>query len=89
MDDSHNGWNSQLINQLFFPKEAQQILQIPITDRSQQDNLTWDGTLDGNYSVKSGYQAIMEWGDISDVNTANSSNTCEEIWKMIWKQCST
>ncbi|GAU44440.1 hypothetical protein TSUD_129340 [Trifolium subterraneum] len=80
-----NSWNRQLITQLFIPIEAQQILQIPITDRSQQDNLTWDGTLDGNYSVKYGYHAIMEWGNTNDVNNAHTSSSCEEIWKFLWK----
>ncbi|GAU15609.1 hypothetical protein TSUD_108680 [Trifolium subterraneum] len=61
MTNSSNDWNAPLINQLFIPQEAQQILNIPITDRSQDDTLTWDNTTDGNYSVKSGYKAIMEW----------------------------
>ncbi|GAU40964.1 hypothetical protein TSUD_187210 [Trifolium subterraneum] len=57
----------------------------PIMSRTQQDTLSWDGTIDGNYTVKSGYHAIMEWGQYSDVNKASSSNKLEEIWTMIWK----
>ncbi|CAJ2642330.1 unnamed protein product [Trifolium pratense] len=61
MNTHNNRWNEALINQLFIPIEAQKILQIPITNTSRPNILIWDGTLDGNYSVKSGYQAIIEW----------------------------
>jgi hypothetical protein len=59
MDSNYNNWNDQLVKHLFIPAEAQKILQIPIIDKNQPDNLTWDGTNDGNYTVKIGYQAIM------------------------------
>jgi hypothetical protein len=49
-----------LINQLFLPFEAQQICQLPLVDTNSQDDLTWFGTKDGTYTVKSGYQVIMD-----------------------------
>jgi hypothetical protein len=38
--------------------EAQKIIQIPIGNNEQSDTIIWDGTLDGHYTVKDGYQAI-------------------------------
>ncbi|MCI21781.1 hypothetical protein A2U01_0042951, partial [Trifolium medium] len=46
MEDNDNGWKDHLIHQLFIPQEAQKILRIPLIDRTQDDTLTWDGTLD-------------------------------------------
>jgi hypothetical protein len=85
MDSNYNNWNDQLVKHLFIPAEAQKILQIPIIDKNQPDNLTWDGTNDGNYTVKIGYQAIMEWRDYADNNNASSSSNYNDIWGKIWK----
>jgi hypothetical protein len=54
-----------LINQLFLPFEAQQICQLPLVDTNSQDDLTWFGTKDGTYTVKSGYQVIMDWKNLN------------------------
>jgi hypothetical protein len=61
IDNNGNGWKVQVINQLFTPQEAQKILQIPIIDKSQEDTLTWDGTPDANCTIKTSYQAIIDW----------------------------
>ncbi|MCI14443.1 hypothetical protein A2U01_0035574 [Trifolium medium] len=53
-------------------------------DRSQPDVLTWDDTLDGNYIVKSGYQAIKDWEEHSNIDIASSSTTTNDNWKNIW-----
>ncbi|XP_045831279.1 uncharacterized protein LOC123922626 [Trifolium pratense] len=58
------------------------ILNIPIIDKTQPDMLTWDCTQDGQYSVKSGYHAIMEWGNIPN---ASPSNNSQHIWNVLWK----
>jgi hypothetical protein len=54
-------WNTRLINQLFYPFETNQILNIPIIDPDSQDEFSWPKTNNGVYTVKSGYQAIQEW----------------------------
>ncbi|MCI43681.1 hypothetical protein A2U01_0064919, partial [Trifolium medium] len=80
MEDNGNGWKDHLIHQLFVPQEAQKILRIPLIDRAQDDTLTWDGTLDGNYTVKTGYTAIKDWEEHSSSNIASSSGTPNDIW---------
>ncbi|PNY16050.1 ribonuclease H, partial [Trifolium pratense] len=85
MDNNYNEWNASIINQVFNPYEAHMILQIPILDKTQPDTLTWDGTRDGTYSVKSGYHAIIDWANNSNSNNATSSNCSMEIWKVLWK----
>jgi ribonuclease HI len=85
MSDNFQIWNEPLIQQMFHPQEARKILQIAIVDKGQPDCLTWDGTTDGNYTVKAGYQAIMEWEDNSDVDRASTSNQNTDNWKNLWK----
>ncbi|KAK2373667.1 hypothetical protein QL285_074691 [Trifolium repens] len=84
--DNYNGWKDHMVKQLFILVEAQKILQIPIIDKNQPDNLIWDGkTSDGNYTVKIGYQAIMDWRDHFDNNNVSSSSNYNNIWGKIWK----
>ncbi|CAJ2647191.1 unnamed protein product [Trifolium pratense] len=82
MDTDCNEWNEGIINQVFYPHEAHMITNIPIIDKTQPDILTWDGTQDGQYSVKSGYQSIKEWGNLQN---ASSSNNSQKIWNTLWK----
>jgi hypothetical protein len=53
-------WNRGIITMIFYPFEAQQVLNIPITDINYQDELCWPKTTNGTYAVKSGYHAIKE-----------------------------
>jgi hypothetical protein len=85
MDINNNGWNEQLIRQLFIPYEAQQILNIPTLNRSTEDTIIWAGTMDGSYTVKDGYQAIMNWGKEGNNGSASTSTLHEEIWGKLWK----
>jgi hypothetical protein len=57
IDPSTQQWNEQIINQTFMPIEANQILQIPLTNVLDEDTISWQGTRDGIYTVKSGYNA--------------------------------
>jgi hypothetical protein len=61
IDTQNRCWKEDIIHQTFYPHEAKQICSIPITCSDQEDFLSWQGTKDGIYSVRSGYQAIMEW----------------------------
>ncbi|GAU09996.1 hypothetical protein TSUD_398290 [Trifolium subterraneum] len=60
IDAQNHTWNSQIIRENFFPMEANKILDIPLTNSTEEDEISWQGTNDGNYSVKSGYNAMIE-----------------------------
>ncbi|PNX60286.1 hypothetical protein L195_g051848, partial [Trifolium pratense] len=74
IDPSNHQWNSQLINQTFLPIEAQQILKIPLLTITEEDIISWQGTSDGNYTVRSGYNAQMEW-ESKNSDHAQTSNS--------------
>jgi ribonuclease HI len=85
IEDNGWRWKEQLIHQLFIPQEAKSILQIPLIDNTQEDILTWDGTPDGNYTVKTGYKAIMEWAQNSNSDLPGSSGLSTDIWDKLWQ----
>jgi hypothetical protein len=73
MTEDGQGWDPSTINQVFIPMEAQKILNLPI-NYDQEDSIIWDGTTDGNYTVKAGYQAIKDWDDSVNLDAASTSN---------------
>jgi hypothetical protein len=73
-----------VINNLFYPFEANQILQLPLVDNLSKDELAWYGTKEGIYTVKSGYNAIIEWNFARDNQSGSNTNNAESMWKNLW-----
>jgi ribonuclease HI len=78
-------WDHHIINNLFYPFEATQILQIPLVDSLSRDELTWSGTKEGIYTVKSGYNAIIDWNTARNNQSGSNINNTETLWKNLWK----
>ena len=57
----HNGgeWNEPLVRALFDDEDARDILAIRVSDDGIPDKLRWHYSIDGEYSVKSGYSVAM------------------------------
>jgi hypothetical protein len=86
MDPQSNQWNQQLLNQTFFPMEAKLITQIPLINPMEDDMISWQGTKDGNYTVRSGYHALMDWNYAKKNQTKPSSNSARHTnWKKLWQ----
>jgi hypothetical protein len=86
INPSNNDWDRQLISQIFFPIEAEKITQIPLLNTMDNDRISWQGTNDGNYTVKSGYNAQIEWETNNPTTGQASTNTKEhQAWKNMWK----
>jgi ribonuclease HI len=85
IDPNTQQWSEQIINQTFMPIEANQILQIPLTNVLDEDTISWQGTRDGIYTVKSGYNAQIEW-DTTEASQAQTSNYHKDelFWKNLW-----
>lgn len=83
--DSLTGWwNSHLIDLCFYPPEAQHIKSLPLCSTPQPDILIWPKENSGNYTVKSGYKALMESSTLeSDKPVVSAAQ--KKIWKQIWK----
>ena len=76
-------WNSDMIQTIFLPYDADAITKIPLSDRAPPDRLIWHATRDGNYTVRSGYHTLLQ-------NNRNLNPTCsrqgepDPLWKSIW-----
>ena len=58
IDRDCQGWNKELIERLFLPKEVKAILNIPI-DVRRSDKVVWKDTSNGIFIVKSAYHGAM------------------------------
>nr|DAD49162.1 TPA_asm: hypothetical protein HUJ06_019099 [Nelumbo nucifera] len=78
----HKEWDVEMIHELFGPRDASAILNIPLSYASQEDRLIWHLSLNGVYSVKSvksGYRVAR------DLNTTISQDVISGGWDKLWK----
>ena len=55
IDNVNNGWNKNLLEELFSEEEARKIGEMAICLSYQPNQLTWVGSKNGEYSVRSAY----------------------------------
>ncbi|KAK2384992.1 putative mitochondrial protein [Trifolium repens] len=72
-------WDSNKIHSLFPPYIANSILAVPLFDDVIEDQLVWDDDMHGNYTVKSGYNLLLQ----APIETETSQR--DEDWKWLWK----
>jgi ribonuclease HI len=84
IDNQNKAWKEEVIKQIFYPMEAKLICSMALPNYNQEDFISWKGTKDGHYSVKSGYQAILAWQEAQSPNPS-SSNMDNTRWKKLWK----
>jgi hypothetical protein len=83
IDKEQSGWNSTLVRSIFSPEEAEVIRNIPLSPLYPLDRLTWKGTKDGVFSVRSAYHLGVELqatsrGQCSQMGPGNN------IWNFLW-----
>ncbi|KAF5477294.1 hypothetical protein F2P56_003944 [Juglans regia] len=84
MDPDLKRWNQELIQATFEEREAQLILETPISTMTTRDRIIWHGTKDGSFSVKSAYHLVKD-REMANHGQASTSNGLKEVWKKIWK----
>ncbi|KAK2395425.1 hypothetical protein QL285_057163 [Trifolium repens] len=77
-------WNYDLIDQTFMSFEGELIKQIPLIREVQEDKVMWMHSRDGNYSVKTGYQALSRWRERRKEGPSDTTYQ-NKIWSRIWK----
>jgi hypothetical protein len=83
LNNPNKEWNTSLIDQNFFQYEGNIIKQTPLIMEPVEDQLMWPHTIDGTYSVKSGYHLLKYWLDSGSPSSANSYNQ-KNHWKTLW-----
>ena len=72
-------WDADRVKAYFHEEDAKAILAVPVPQRDARDRVAWVDSIDGQYSVKTGYKHwLKQHGE--NINVVQS-----EGWKKIWK----
>ena len=77
-------WRSDLLDQVFLPRDAEVIRAIPLSARQPRDCLIWTGTKKGIFIVKSAYDMLLSQAQASEALTSSSYNGENYLWSSIW-----
>ncbi|PNX67203.1 ribonuclease H, partial [Trifolium pratense] len=72
-------WDKEKIETLFTDDVVKRILDIPLINTVEEDKLIWVDSVHGNYSVRSGYNLMMNFLE------KMKNTTQQENWNNIWK----
>lgn len=80
-------WNEQLIRQIFYPFDADEICKIKIPTAEVGDQIAWHYETNGVFSVKSAYKlaASMEQQSRHTPTSSSRDPGDRSIWDIIWK----
>nr|GMC71350.1 LINE-1 reverse transcriptase isogeny [Ipomoea batatas] len=59
MNDALDGWDEEILHDLFLERDMSLILKVPISLSKGRDIMYWEGEVDGQYSVKSAYRLLV------------------------------
>ncbi|XP_057430540.1 uncharacterized protein LOC130723502 [Lotus japonicus] len=76
-------WNREMVEFIFCPSTATQILALPIPLHGGEDVLFWPGSVDGFYTAKLGYDFVSS---MTAANTAGSSSSTPPLGNSLWKK---
>ncbi|KAF5459990.1 hypothetical protein F2P56_019894, partial [Juglans regia] len=77
-------WDRNLVQQIFNAREASVILQTPISSLNSRDKLVWQGTKEGNFSVRSAYHKELE-RSLHASCQASTSSSFKAVWQQLWQ----
>jgi hypothetical protein len=70
-------WDKEKIESLFFPDIVNRILDIPLLDMVDEDQLVWNDSMHGQYSFKNGYNLLLDSIGKREISTS------QEQWNNI------
>ncbi|KAK2438202.1 hypothetical protein QL285_023013 [Trifolium repens] len=72
-------WDKNKIESLFPLHIANRIMETPLLSVVEDDKIIWGDSIDGNYSVKSGYKVMMQ------IKREEASSAQHVNWLSLWK----
>lgn len=87
LEEQGRSWKQELVEELFSPHEARQILHIPISHSGNGDQLIWQPKKHGMYTVKSAYRVVQtqKEGQHAVAETSVATVGRRNMWRHIWK----
>ena len=77
IDTGSNSWHSEVLRNLFLPRDVQLIESIPLSSIPAEDKLIWPFTFIGTYSVKSRYYFLNKTNSFNNNEYHPESN---KLW---------
>ena len=77
-------WDVELLNNIFYPWEAEEISRIHVSPYCQIDAYVWPLTLNGDYSVRSAYKMLVS-EVMASVQASSSTDNSAKVWKGVWR----
>ena len=79
-----SSWNSQVIDALFYPHEAEVIKGLPLSSRLPSDKLIWAASSNGLFSVRSTYSLAINLNRPETMGTSSDNSQVRQFWRRIW-----
>jgi hypothetical protein len=83
IDPNTRWWNFALICSLFDPWEVDKICSLVLSPLGHPDQVVWQGTKNGLFTVKSAYYLEMQ-NRIQQMGECSNARQEMEVWKLIW-----
>ncbi|CAN6562972.1 unnamed protein product [Malus baccata var. baccata] len=90
IDQESSSWKVDLISANFQRDDVREILSIPLSKTGSRDRFVWHHTVNGIYSVRSGYGVAMDLMDNGALGRKGRGSTSAKpkncyAWTLIWK----
>lgn len=83
IDWNNNGWDVDIVQEIFHPLDAEIILQMRIRGPTMEDELIWHHTKNVLFSVKTAYHCWMENKYEAHAEASNSLGK-KQLWRKVW-----
>lgn len=83
IDQDNAVWKTDVVQQMFLPHEASEILGIPLSERLPPDRIIWACTPPGMFTTSSAYKLIISCDSSSSAGSSNLKAQ-RQFWKGIW-----
>lgn len=83
IDPATEGWNMQLLNEIFSPEEVMRICSVIPSPLHAADSLFWQGTSQGVFTVKSAYHMALQRKS-HGLGECSNAKKDGGVWNNIW-----
>jgi hypothetical protein len=82
-----NEWNMELVREIFYPEDAECILNLKLPSQTCEDFHAWHFERNGIFSVKSTYKLAynLNYGVRWFAGSSNARDNTRSIWKTVWR----
>ncbi|XP_044432363.1 uncharacterized protein [Triticum aestivum] len=86
IDPISGSWDEQFLREIFWPVDAERILQIPLSSHGQSNFISWHFSKSGCFTVRSAYHITWksEYRTWARMNVGAGRVDPHPVWKVLW-----